>query len=65
MRYPRTHLGLAVAGSDLIGLREGDPAASLVASDNPRVVRQVTTFGHRREPARRQRAHLRVNVTHR
>jgi predicted heme/steroid binding protein len=53
MWYPGTHLGLAVAGSDLIELREGDPAAPSIAGDNPRVVRQVTTFGHRRKPARR------------
>jgi hypothetical protein len=65
MRHPETHLGPAVAGSNLVGLREGDSTAPPVTDDNPRVVRQVTTLGHHCEPAQHRHAHLRVNIARR
>jgi hypothetical protein len=39
MQHPGTNLEPAVAGSDPVGVQEGDPTVPLVAGNNPRVVR--------------------------
>jgi hypothetical protein len=57
--------GPADARFNLVGLQEGDPAATPVTGDNPQVVRWVTALGHRHAFARWWCAHPRVSVTHR
>jgi hypothetical protein len=44
--------GPADARFNLVGLQEGDPAATPVTGDNPQVVRWVTALGHRHAFAR-------------
>jgi hypothetical protein len=61
--WPRAYLGPAIAGSDLVGVREGDP--TLVGA-NPRVDQlQAPGLGRRNVTARRWRAHPQVSVAHR